>query len=119
MAILTHKNKTILKEMKYATSIIDISKGLMFASIDKVKNGMCLVLPSRKNQKFQSSVTMLFCFYPYEIIFVNAKFEVVDKTLLKPWKLSYTPKKPCKYVIESWDGTFKNIKIGDKVEIKF
>lgn len=115
---LIHKSKIILNEMKYASSIWDISKGLMFASKKKVKKGMCLVFPSKKNKKFQCSITMLFCFFSYEILFLDKDFKVVDKTILKPFKLSYIPKKPCKYVIESLPGMFDKIKIGDLVEIK-
>lgn len=118
MAKLIHKNKTILKNMIYATSILDISKGLMFASKKKVHNGMCLVFPSNKNRKIQCSITMLFCFSPYEILFIDKDFKIVDKQILPPFKLSYIPKKPCRYVIESTPNRFKNIKIGDTIGIK-
>ena len=79
---------------------------------------MCLVIPTRKNLKLSSSITMLFCFMPYEILFLNTDYEVVDKVVLKPFRLSYIPKKPCKYVIESVVGTFDKIKIGDSVRIE-
>jgi uncharacterized membrane protein (UPF0127 family) len=117
-AKLIHNNKIILPNMIYATSSIDISIGLMFSSKKKVKKGMCLVMPTKTDVKFGSSVTMLFCFFDYEILFINSKYEVVDKKILKPFKVSYTPKKPAKYIIESIPGTFKDIKIGDKIRIE-
>ncbi|MDA3855623.1 MAG: DUF192 domain-containing protein [Candidatus Woesearchaeota archaeon] len=118
MAKLTHKKKVILPEMKYATSIFDIGKGLMFANKKKIEKGMCLVMPTRKNQKYVSAVTMFFCFHPMDIIFINKEFEVVDNITLNPWKSSYVPKKPCKYVIESTKDKFKNITIGEKVKLE-
>lgn len=118
MAKLIHKNKIILKEMVYAKSIWQISKGLMFANKKKVKKGMCLVFPSRKNKKYSSAITMLFCFSKYEILFIDKDFKVVDKTILPPFKLTYIPKKPCKYVIESIPNSFKDIKIGNKIKIE-
>lgn len=118
LAKLYHENKLILSEMKYATSTYEISKGLMFSGKNKIKKGMCLVMPSTKDVKFGASVTMMFCFSSMEIIFVNSDMEVVDKVILKPWRVSYTPKKECRYVIESVSGTFKNISKGDFVNIQ-
>jgi len=118
MAQLIHKDKIILNELKYAKSIIEIGKGLMFATKNEVKRGMCLVFPSKNNKKYSCTITMLFCFFKYEILFINKDFNVVDKVVLPPFKLTYIPKKSCKYVIESLPNTFKNVKIGDKVEIK-
>ena len=117
MEKLIYKNKTILKEMKYATSIFEISYGLMFASKKKIERGICLVMPIAKNLKFQSAVTMLFCFHSMNILFLDEKFKVVDNVNLKPFKFSYIPKKSSKYVIESTKDKFKNIKIGDRVKI--
>jgi len=39
-------------------------------------------------------------------------------SFLKKWILSYIPKKPAKYVIESTVGRFNKIKIGDILEIE-
>lgn len=108
--------------MIYAESIIKISIGLMFANKKKVFNGMCLVLPfsNKLDEKlrYKSAITMLFCFVDMEIIFLNNEFKVVDKVILKKWKLSYIPKKPARYVIESTVGRFKEIKIGDKLSVE-
>ncbi len=117
MAQLFHKNDQILSDMVYATSILQISKGLMFAGKKKINKGMCLVIPSKMDERINSSVTMLFCFYSMDIIFVDSNFNVVDKQTLRPFKVCYVPKKKCRYVIESFKGKFNNIKIGDKIEI--
>lgn len=103
--------------MKYATNIFEISVGLMFASKKRIKKGICLVMPTRKDSRFAGSVTMLFCFASYDILFVNTQYEVVDKKTLKPFVFSYTPKAKCKYVIESSKGSFSKINIGDKIAI--
>lgn len=117
MAKLIHNNTTILDNMKYATSTFSISKGLMLSGRKKVDRGICLVMPSNKDVRYGASVTMLFCLHPLEILFVNSKFEIVDKVILKPWVPNYTPKKSCKYVIEAYPGRLNQIQIGDKVKI--
>ena len=89
--------------------------GLMFASQSKVKKGRCLVV-GNKDKKV--SIHMLFCFYHYEVLFINSKFRVVDKKLLRPWSLRYVSARKFKYVIESSEGTFTRIRVGNKVKIQ-
>lgn len=117
MAKLVHKKKTILDDMAYATSILQLSNGLMFASKKRIKKGIVLPMPVKKDVRYGCAVTMYFVFSPLQIIFVNTKFKVVDKVTLKPWKSTYIPKAPAKYVIEGEVGTFDKIKVGDKVSI--
>lgn len=118
MSKLIHKNKVILNEMKYLDTIFGLASGLMFSGKKKIKNGVCLKMPVKKDSTFSCAVTMHFVFFPLEIIFVNSKMKVVDKVILKPWKTSYVPKAPCKYIIESKVGTFKDIKLNDSVKIE-
>lgn len=119
MVNLIYKKKVILTDLKYVTNIFGLIRGLMFASKEKTKKGICLVMLGKSDKKFGVSPHMFFCFYPYDTLFVNSKFEVVDKKIMKPWSLGYSPKKPVKYIIESWEGTFKDMKIGYKIEISF
>lgn len=117
MAKLIHNKKTILDNMVWATSTFRISRGLMFAGKKKIDKGICLVMPVKSDVKFGASVTMFFCFYSMEILFVNSKFRVVDKKILKPWRANYTPKNPCMYVIESSVGKFSDVNIGDTINL--
>ena len=118
MAELWYGKKRILSDMRVARSTFAISKGLMFAFKKKISRGICLVMPVSKDVKYGAAVTMMFCFYKMDILFVNSSFKVVDKVELKPWKISYIPREKCKYVIESLPKTFNEIEIGEKVTIK-
>lgn len=117
MSKLIHKKIEVLSEMKYMTSVWAISKGLMMSSKKKCKKGVCLVMPSTKDVRYGSAVTMWFCLHSLDIIFVNMKYKVVDKVTLRPWKSTYVPKEAGKYVIEAYPGILKNIKVGDTVKI--
>ncbi len=117
-AKLIHKNKIILNNMVMASGLFEISRGLMFAGKKRIDKGICLIMPTKSDVRHGAAVTMLFCFRSYDILFINSKFEVVDKKTLKPWTPTYTPQKPCKYVIESTKGKFSNINIKDKVKIE-
>ncbi len=103
--------------MKYAASFLSRAKGLMFASKKKIKKGICLALPVKQDSRLKASVTMLFCFYPLEIIFINSTYQIVEKTILRPWKINYTPAKACKYVIEAEVGAFAELAPGHHIEI--
>ena len=117
MAKLIHQNNIILENMKYAVSFLSRAKGLMFAPKKKIKKGICLTLPGKQDTRFKASVTMLFCFYPLEIIFVNSACQIVEKTVLHTWKINYTPAKACKYVIEAEVGSFAELAPGHHIEI--
>lgn len=117
MAKLLHKGKVVLSNVEVMRSVWRISVGLMFAGRKRIERGACLVMPSSSEVRFGCSITMLFCFFPYHILFVDSKFNVVDRIVLKPFRASYTPKKPAKYVFESTAGKFNSIKIGDRVEL--
>ncbi|PJA16774.1 MAG: hypothetical protein COX63_03110, partial [Candidatus Diapherotrites archaeon CG_4_10_14_0_2_um_filter_31_5] len=71
-----------------------------------------------KEGKINSSIHMLFVFYPIEVVYLNKEKKVVDiKLNLKPWALNYTPKKPAKYFIEFLAGTVGNkIGLNDELE---
>ena len=117
MSKLIHKGNIILPNVQVMRSIWRISVGLMFAGKDAIERGACLVMPTKQDVRYGSSVTMFFCFYPYHILFVNSKMEVVDRIVLRPWRGTYTPKAQARYVFEATAGKFNDIKIGDSVEL--
>ncbi len=104
--------------MKIAKNPFILAIGLMFAGKKRINRGLCLKLPVQKDVIFGASVTMLFCFYSMDIIFINSKNKVVEKVCLKPWVLTYTPKNPSIMIIESSKGKFKDLKVGDIIKIK-
>ncbi|MBW3017849.1 DUF192 domain-containing protein [Candidatus Woesearchaeota archaeon] len=53
--------------MKIVKNPIGKAIGLMFASKNKIRKGMCLM--NRKESR--AGITMLFCFYPMDVIFVD------------------------------------------------
>ena len=118
VAKLMYKKKIVLERMVIAKSLFRIARGLMFASKKTIDKGICLEVPTKTNTRFNARVTMLFCFSSMDILFVNSNFKIVDKVTLKPFRFSYLPKKPCKYIIESVENKFEKLKVGDLVEIK-
>ena len=117
MVDIIHKNKVVLKDVPIAKDVLSKARGLMFASYETVRKGLCFEFS--RDVKTLAATTMWFCFFRYEILYVNSSYMVVDKVVLNPWKMNYVPKDKCKYVFESIEGTFKDISIGDTIELRF
>jgi uncharacterized membrane protein (UPF0127 family) len=117
MAQLLHQGKILLGDMHYAATPFETFRGLMFADSARIAKGICLVMRHRHDVRIAASVTTFFCRRPLEILFVNSQLEVVDKVVLPPWRASYTPARPAKFIIESAVGSFAGIAPGEHVEI--
>lgn len=111
--MLKLNGKTIMKKVKLATTPLERMKGLMFE--DEKKFNYALVFTSPNEGKLESSLHMMFVFFPIAAVFLDSNKIVVDKTTLTPFTVNYTPKKAAKYVIELPVKEAKVIKIKDKV----
>lgn len=112
--MLTVNGKILIYDVRVANGIFQKSKGLMF---EKKKNfNYALVFDFGKESKFDSSLTMLFVFFPIDVIFLSESRKVVEKVTLNPWFLNYTPGVPARYVIELPAGICKDIKVGDQIQ---
>ena len=115
--ITKNKKDLILKDLRVSKSVIICAYGLMFASKKKCIDGLKLEF-LKEEVKFGASVTMLFCFFSLDIIFVNSKNKIVDRVTLKPFKPIYVPKEKCLYIVEVYKGGFSKLKIGDYIKIE-
>lgn len=114
MLFNTTKKIKIIDKVKIADSFFGQFKGLM---LEKKENfDYALIFPLLYESKLAASVHMLFVFFPIEIVFLDSQKKVVDKALLHPWMLNYTPKNPSSYFIEMPLGRAKNIAIGNTLK---
>lgn len=74
-----------------------------------------LVLVEKEDSRWHSSIHMLFVFMPLGVVWVNDAGIVVDTTLAKPWRLSYAPQTPARYVIEASPAVLERVRRGDPV----
>lgn len=111
MLYINEKNCLTLK-IKVAKSFISKALGLMFKS----KFDYALIFYLEKQKQFRNSIHMLFVFTPILAIFLDNEKKVVDKKILKPFCLHYTPKKPCSYLIEMPIKYKDKINLGDKID---
>jgi len=72
-----------------------------------------LVLVEGRDGRLATAIHMLFVFMPLGVLWVNDAGIIVDTVLAKPWRLSYAPKAPARYVIEAAPAILNQVQTGD------
>lgn len=104
----------LLKSAKWCNSFGSKLRGFTFRRHLAESDG--LVLVEKKDSRVSTAIHMLFVFFDLGVIWVNGAGEVVDKTTAKPWRLSYAPQSPARYVIELHPSRLTAVEIGDQIE---
>lgn len=83
----------------------------------KLKRGQGLVLVADEESIYQTTIHMLFVFFPIDVIWLNKAKEVVDlRPNVKSFQPLIAPRSPAKYVLELPVGAAKHIKQGDTLQ---
>jgi len=92
-------------------------KGLMFEDPSRFDYALVFKLP--RESIANSTIHMLFVFFPIDVVYLNKGKKVVDIVKnLPPFSLGYVPKKPSKFFVELPVGKSKGIAIGDVLDWK-
>jgi uncharacterized membrane protein (UPF0127 family) len=102
--------------VNYCDSFYSRLKGFTFRKEISVNEG--LILAEKHDSRIDTSIHMLFVWSDLAVFWVNASYNVVDKTLAKSWHPFYAPGKPSKFVIELHPSRLDDIQIGDTVEFE-
>ena len=118
--IVTVQNKNRITKgilhIKYCDTFFTQLRGLTFRAHLARDEG--LVLVGKRDSRLDSSIHMLFVSFDLAVIWINSKFQVVDKVLAKSWRPAYFSKQPAKYVLEIHPERWGDFEIGDGVEFK-
>ncbi len=88
-------------------------KGLMFRRNLPTDEGLIFV--RRGMSVMNTSIHMLFCFFPIGVVWLDRELRVVDAKLARPWRLSYAPKAPAQYFIEANPDILDRVTEGDQL----
>lgn len=91
-------------------------RGFTFKRVLAVGEG--LVLVDKDESRINAAITMLFVNFDLGVLWINSSGEVVDKKLARSWRLSYSPKAPARYVVESNPEILESVQIGDRIEFQ-
>ena len=59
---------------------------------------------------------MLFVFMDLGVVWVNGDGLIVDTVVARPWRPSYLPQQPARYVIEGAPEILREVRLGDSVQ---
>ncbi len=107
------RKKVLASEKKICRSLFSKSKGLMFTF---PRSDFGLIFEFRKERIIP--ITMLFVFYPIDILWLDSKRKVVElNDQAAPFVPTITPERKAKYVIELPAGTIEmtRTKVGDVI----
>jgi len=112
---LTHKTtkQVLLNNVAWCDSFFSRLRGLMFRR--GLGEGEGIVLVETHESRLDTSIHMLFMFFPIATVWLDSKFYVADVCLAKPWRLFYASRAPAQYVIEASPSLLEKISIGDEL----
>jgi uncharacterized membrane protein (UPF0127 family) len=104
----------LIPQAKWCDNFVTKLRGFTFRRELAEEDG--LVLVEKSDNRVNTAIHMLFVSFDLGIIWVNNAGEVVDTVVAKPWRLSYVPQAPARYVIEGHPTCLQGVKIGDHIE---
>ena len=108
--------ETIVARARWCNTFASKLRGFTFRREPPAGEG--LVLVEAKESRINTSIHMLFVSFELGVIWVDSAGAVVDKALARPWRLSYAPQAPARYVIEGRPEILERVAIGDKVRFE-
>lgn len=106
----------LIPAAKWCNSYLTKLRGMTFRRSVAEDGG--LVLVEKSDNRVNSGITMLFTFIDLGVIWVNDAGEVVGTLVARPWRLSYLPPQPARYVIEGHPTLLDKVNLGDHIEFK-
>lgn len=110
----TESGQILIPQAKWCDSFGTKLRGFTFRQTLGEDDG--LVLVENSDNRVNTAIHMLFVAFDLGVVWVNNAGVVVDTIIAKPWKLSYVPQAPCRYVIEGHPQRLKDVKVGDHIE---
>lgn len=111
---LGENGRVLLESARWCDDFASKLRGFTFRRHLAEDDG--LVLVEKRDGRVNTSIHMLFVAFDLGVIWVNDAGVIVDKVLAQPWRLSYAPQAPARYVIELHPRLLDEVEIGEKIE---
>jgi uncharacterized membrane protein (UPF0127 family) len=111
--IINNDHPEIKISVNWCDSFISKFKGLMFVPYIEKFTG--IILAENNESKLNTAIHMLFMNFDITTVWISADKKVVDVKLAKKWHLSYFPKTPAQYVLETHTDHLQDFHIGDQL----
>jgi uncharacterized membrane protein (UPF0127 family) len=105
--------RTLVEKALWCNTFATKLRGFTFRRTWKTGDG--LVLVENSDSRVSTAIHMLFVFFDLGVLWVNDAGQVVDKAVARPWRLSYVPQAPARYVIEAHPDIVEQVAVGDMI----
>ncbi len=108
--------QVLIPAAKWCDSFLTNLRGFTFRRQLGQRDGLVLVY--KADSKVNTAIHMFFVFFDLGVIWVNDAGEVVGMVQAKPWRPSYVPPAPARYVIEGHPTILSQVKVGDHIQFQ-
>lgn len=105
--------ETLVERARWCNTFATKLRG--FTLRRELESGEGLVLVESRESRINTAIHMLFVFFSLGVLWVDDGGCVVDAVVAQPWRLSYTPQAPARYVIEGQPQIIDRVAVGDHV----
>jgi uncharacterized membrane protein (UPF0127 family) len=106
--------RLLLDHLKWCDTFGSKLRGFTFRRTLAPEDG--LVLVEKSDNRLNTAIHMFFVSFDLGVIWVNEAGEVVDTVLARPWRPSYAPQAPARYVIELHPSLLEHVRVGDHLQ---
>jgi uncharacterized membrane protein (UPF0127 family) len=119
MLINLTTGETVAQDIVRCDTFWKRGRGLMFRRKAAVERERVLLFVEGRESVAQTTIHMLFVFFPIAVIWLDANRQVVDSTLARPFRPYYAPHRPAQYFIEGHPSLLERVHAGDELEFGF
>lgn len=107
------RGEVLLPKGKWCASLWCKFKGLMLHRNLPTDEG--LIFAYGRASKMDTTIHMLFVFFPISVIWISKDMEVITTKIAKPWRPYYAPSQAAQYFIEGDPSLLDKVSVGDKL----
>jgi uncharacterized membrane protein (UPF0127 family) len=106
--------EVLARSARWCSSRASRLRGLQYRR--RLEPGEALILVKPADSIFNSSIHMLWVFFPIAAVWINNQGRVTSAQLARPWRPYYASPEPARYVLEAAPDLLERIKVGDEVD---
>lgn len=101
----------VLPDVDWCSSFVCKLRGLQFRK--ELRPGEALLLVEARDSVMLTAIHMFFVNFDLGVVWIDSTGRVVDKVRARPWRPSYAPQAPARYVLETDPAFLDKVTIGD------
>jgi uncharacterized membrane protein (UPF0127 family) len=106
--------EVLARSARWCSSRASRLRGLQYRR--RLEPGEALILVKPADSIFNSSIHMLWVFFPIAAVWINNQGRVTSTRLARPWRPYYASPEPARYVLEAAPELLKRVKVGDEID---